>query len=70
MGHEGGASLTVYDLLGRRVRHWSWPSLPGGSHQVVWDGRADDGRPAPAGVLIYRLDAAGRTLKQKMIRLQ
>ncbi len=29
--------------------------MPGGQHQVVWDGRSDDGLPVAAGLYFYRL---------------
>ena len=44
-----GVSLTVYDVLGRRVRQvWQGP-LGAGSHRFVWDGRDAVGREVAAG---------------------
>ncbi|TMQ69445.1 MAG: hypothetical protein E6K81_14975, partial [Candidatus Eisenbacteria bacterium] len=63
---EGPVAFDIYDMLGRRLRSWRWSALPAGPRSLTWDGRADDGRDAPAGVLLFRLQAAGRTLTRKV----
>jgi secreted PhoX family phosphatase len=70
LAREDRASLGVYDVLGRRLKQWSWPTLPSGAHQVSWDGRTDDGRLTGPGMLFCRLETDGQVLKQKMVRLQ
>jgi hypothetical protein len=60
--------LVVYDAAGRRVR----TLLAAEHHQrgtgtVVWDGRDDGGRLAPAGVYVYRLQAGGNVQTRKMV---
>ncbi len=67
---ESGASLAVFDILGRRVKQWTWSKLGAGPHQVSWDGRAQDGRSIPPGVLFYRLDVGIQHLRQKLIHLR
>ena len=66
---EGEAAFEVFDMLGRRLRSWSWKTLPAGEHTLSWDGRTEEGRDVPAGLLVYRLTALGRTLTQKAVRL-
>jgi subtilisin family serine protease len=61
----GPVTVTVYDLAGRRVRELLRADLPAGDHSVRWDGRRDDGRPAAAGMYLYRLTAGGETLTRK-----
>ena len=52
----GRVSFTVYDLLGREVRHvLRGQRLEGGTHRLGWDGRRDDGGEAGAGVYFLRL---------------
>ncbi len=65
----GPVSLEVFDLLGRRMRTWRWDGLAAGEHAVKWDGRTDGGARAPAGALLYRLTAMGKTLTQKAVWL-
>lgn len=66
---EGPVELSVFDLAGRRLKSWQWNSLPPGDHSVAWNGRTDSGRQAPAGALLLRLNAMGRTLTQKAVRI-
>jgi len=47
--------VDVYDLAGRLVRTLHSGVLAAGSHDVVWNGRGDDGRKSAAGVYFFRL---------------
>ena len=67
---SGPATIAIYDALGSRLRQWSWRQLPAGGHEIHWDGRTEDGRLVPPGVLFSRLEAAGQTLHRKIIHLQ
>ena len=49
--------LTVYDVLGRRVRTLVAKPQAAGTYTVTWDGRGAAGAPAAAGVYLVRLDA-------------
>jgi hypothetical protein len=49
--------LAVYDLRGRRVRHWDGMNLQHGDQQFTWDGKDSRGRDLPSGV--YFLRASG-----------
>ncbi len=62
-------SLTVYDVLGRRVRSvWQGP-LGAGRHRFTWDGRDEAGRAGAAGVYIYRVEIDGQVEAKKMTKL-
>ncbi len=62
-------SLTVYDVLGRRVRQvWEGP-LGAGSHRFVWDGRDATGMGVAAGVYIYKVEVDGRVEAKKTMKL-
>ena len=62
-------SLTVYDVLGRRVRQvWAGP-LGAGSHRFVWDGRDEAGKAVAAGVYLYQVEIDGRVEAKKMTKL-
>ena len=62
-------SLTVYDVLGRRVqRVWQGP-LGAGSHRFSWDGRDEAGKGVAAGVYLYRVEVDGQVEAKKMTKL-
>ena len=64
-----GVSLTVYDVLGRRVRQvWDGP-LGSGTHRFTWDGRDEAGRVVAAGVYIYQVEVDGRVEAKKTTKL-
>jgi len=46
-------ALEIFDVRGRRLRVLDLDRSPG-SHEVLWDGRADSGLPVPAGMYIAR----------------
>jgi aminopeptidase N len=49
------ARLTVHDIQGRRVHHVDFGTLSPGPIALAWDGRADDGTRAAAGVYFARV---------------
>ena len=62
-------SLTVYDVLGRRVRQlWQGP-LGAGSHRFAWDGRDEAGKAVAAGVYLYRVEVDGQIEAKKTTKL-
>ena len=64
-----GASLTVYDVLGRRVRQmWQGP-LEAGRHRFTWDGCDEAGKAVAAGVYIYQVEVDGQTEAKKTTKL-
>ena len=64
-----GVSLTVYDVLGRRVRQvWAGP-LGAGSHRFGWDGRDEAGKAVAAGVYVYQVEVDGQVEAKKTTKL-
>ena len=62
-------SLSVYDVLGRRVRQlWQGP-LGAGAHRFTWDGRDEEGKGVAAGVYIYKVEVEGQIEAKKTTRL-
>ena len=62
-------SLTVYDVLGRRVRQvWDGP-LGAGTHRFTWDGRDENGKGVAAGVYIYKVEIDGQVEAKKTTKL-
>lgn len=62
--------LGVYDMSGRLVRTLQSGALGAGFHTLEWDGRDAAAQRVPAGVYFYRLDAAGQSFTDKVMRLQ
>jgi len=64
---ESPVTLTIYDLLGRRIRTLVDGSMQKtGPQEVVWDGRNAFGAPVASGVYVYRLEAGSFTATGKM----
>jgi hypothetical protein len=62
--------LSVYNLLGRKVRVLADGDYSAGSHTVAWDGRDDYGSAVSSGVYFYRLTASGISETRKMLLMK
>jgi hypothetical protein len=67
---EGSVQLEIFDVAGRKIRTLDAGVLPAGSHNLVWDGTTDEGRPATAGTYFYRALAPGVNETRRMVRLR
>lgn len=64
-------TLTIYDILGRKVFKLVDNRLQGaGYYQVTWDGREGNGLPLPSGIYIARLVTPQYTKSVKMLLLK
>lgn len=63
-------TLRIFDTSGRCIRNMSAGPMGAGSHTEVWDGKADDGTPAPSGVYFYRLNALKESISRKMVLMR
>ena len=64
---SGRATLTVYDITGRKMRELLSGSLSTGSHSVQWDGKDEHGAPAASGVYLARLSVGKFAATGKML---
>ncbi len=62
--------LTVYDLLGRKVKTVVDEEKSVGSHSAIWDGTDDSGSKVASGIYFYRLKAGDAVGSKKMILLK
>ncbi len=69
LDHDGEFRARVHDLRGRLI--WDSGVRRGrvGENTVAWDGRATAGSPAPGGVYVYRIEAAGARASGKITLL-
>lgn len=63
----GLVRMVIHDVSGREVRSLVSSSMTAGSHGVVWDGKDDGGHALPSGLYFVRLNAAEKTLSQKVL---
>lgn len=66
----GDASLSVFDLLGRRVRVLQSGMLVPGEYTFTWDGTDESGADVTSGVYFYRLQNAEQILTKRMVMLK
>ena len=59
-------TLSVYDVMGRRVATLVDQSMPAGSHDIAWQGRGQDGQALASGVYFVRLTAGDRTATRRL----
>ncbi len=67
LSRPGGARLDIFDVHGRRVRHWEESQFPAGESVVEWNGAGESGRRLAAGVYWVRLEGAGWTDSRKVV---
>ncbi len=66
----GVARMTVYSLLGQEIATLVDGMLPAGSHQVVWNGRDNAGRPLTSGIYLYKLSVTGASGKSEFSQVR
>ncbi len=59
--------LTVYDILGRKVRTIETGPMPVGRNRMAWDGRNGDGDGVSSGMYLYRVKAGGKSAVGRMM---
>ncbi len=62
--------LTIFDLMGRKVRSLVTGTLPGGHHRIVWNGRNSHQKLVPSGVYFYRLETEQASQTRKMLLIK
>ena len=68
MGAQENVSLTIYDIMGRRVRSLiNGESYSSGFHVINWDGRDNAGQKVASGMYIYRIKAGDFIADKKML---
>jgi uncharacterized membrane protein len=62
--------LSIYDVLGRKMRTLVAGYLPAGEHILGWDGIDQHGSEVASGVYFYRLTGGAAALTRKMVLLK
>ena len=63
-------TLTIFDVLGRKVRAFDYQRVPAGTHKMEWDGKDDRGRQSASGVYLYCVQAGQKVETQRMLLLK
>lgn len=67
---ESHVLLTIYNVLGQRVKTLINEQRPAGAYRLSWDGTDESGRQTVSGVYFYRLEAQGKNEIRKMLKIQ
>ena len=62
--------LTIHDVEGRRVAELAHREFGAGEHELVWDGKGDDGEELGSGVYLAKLESPAGADVSKMILLK
>jgi hypothetical protein len=68
--HRADAEIRIYDLAGRLVFTRNFSDLDAGSHSLVWNGKAYDGKPLSTGLYFMRLRSGDLSAERKMLYLK
>jgi subtilisin family serine protease len=64
---DGPVTVAVYDAAGRSLRALWNGMQTGGGHELVWDGRDDEGVRVPAGAYFVRVRTASAEVSRKLL---
>ena len=63
-------TLTIYNMLGQKVRTFNYQNTSAGYHSVKWNATNDYGNPVGAGVYLYQLQTKDFVKTRKMVLLK
>ena len=63
-------TLTIYDIMGQKIRTVVNENQSSGFHSVLWDGKDNYNNPVSSGVYIYRIHAGDYIQTRKMILMR
>ncbi|MCK4652932.1 MAG: T9SS type A sorting domain-containing protein, partial [Candidatus Cloacimonetes bacterium] len=67
---EKNTKLTIYNIKGQKVKTLLNEKLDAGTHQVVWNGKDENGKSVTSGIYFYKLKAGNYISTKKMILLK
>jgi hypothetical protein len=63
-------TLTIYNMLGQKVKTFNMQSTPAGYHSIMWNATNDLGEQVGAGVYLYQLQSKNFVKTRKMVLLK
>lgn len=67
MNESGLINLTIYNVLGQKVRTLINDTFPIGLHRIQWNGSDDRGNSVGAGIYIYQMRSKNKIESKKML---
>ena len=64
---DGHVELTVYNMMGQKIRTLVDQHRQAGAYKVMWDSRNESGAPVESGVYFYQLKTADNVVTKRMI---
>ena len=65
LAKDARASLSIYNVLGQKVKTLVNGQKSAGNHTVKWNGSDDNGRKVSSGVYVYQLIAGDKTFTRR-----
>ncbi len=63
-------TITIYNVLGKKVRTLYNGQMNAGSHKLVWNGLNENGSQVSSGIYIYKMEAADFNATKKMVLMK
>ena len=70
LANDAYVTLTVYDIMGQKIRTIINEDQSAGFRSVVWDGKDNYNNSVSSGVYLYRLHAGNYIQTRKMILMR
>ncbi|MBC8185075.1 T9SS type A sorting domain-containing protein [candidate division KSB1 bacterium] len=64
---EGFISLSIYNLMGQKIKNLVEKKLPFGIYEKIWDGTNSAGKKVASGIYIYKLKTGSYSCSKKLI---
>ena len=68
--NKNDVNIIIYNMLGHKVKVFSMPNIPAGTHTITWNATNQSGQPLSAGVYLYQMISEDFVQTRKMILLK
>jgi len=70
LSNNSNVELTIYDVLGQKIKTLVDSIQNAGEHSVIWNAVNDSNNPVSSGIYFYRLETKEMSLQKKMILIR
>mgnify|MGYP001223435473 CR=1 FL=1 len=67
---RNNVNITIYNMLGQKVKVFSMINTPAGTHSITWNAANQNGQPLSAGVYLYQMISKDFVKTRKMVLLK